>query len=45
MYWLASSFFQFAPPSSLRKSALAADSIMAYTTLGLLGATATAMRP
>src|SRR3954447_26212724 len=45
MYWLASSFFQFWPPSSLRYSALAFASIIAYTVCGFEGATAIAIRP
>src|SRR6058998_1740084 len=45
MYWLASRAFQLAPPSSERKSPLFFDSIIAYTTCGREGATATAMRP
>src|SRR5207247_9579274 len=45
MYWLASSAFQLAPPSSERNNPLFFDSIIAYTTCGLDGATATAMRP
>src|SRR5271165_1903498 len=45
MNWLRSPSFQVLPPSSERYKALCVDSIMAYTTLGLDGATATAMRP
>src|ERR1035438_2918740 len=45
MNWLRSPSFQVLPPSSERNSALRVDSIIAYTTLGFPGATATAMRP
>src|SRR3954469_7457200 len=45
MYWLASSFRQFCPPSSDRNSALDFDSMNAYTVCGLPGATVTAIRP
>src|SRR5471030_2217042 len=45
MYWLASSFFQLLPASSERYSALCFDSIMAYTTFALEGATASAILP
>src|SRR6266849_8662769 len=45
MYELASSLTHFLPPSSERKSALCLDSIMAYTTFGLDGATASAILP
>src|SRR5438132_299391 len=42
---LASSRFHVLPPSSERNSALFFDSMLAYTTFGFEGATATATRP